>query len=184
MASTLRLIAAFIVLVAGTSSRAQTQPVAPPLSAPQTRLSDAEQKFDTVVRTFEQYLYDAGAFAVNVTSQWTSSGSGKPAQGTNIFHVAVQKGGKFRIEAGSQEKGAAQFVCVSDGRRTTRLYRPARYYSQHDASPTQDELQYDALTLQTVSGSGVELLIRPQIRAADRSNRQCQRDGHGDIGRQ
>ncbi len=143
----------------------RAQGVQPPELAPQSQLSDVEKKFDETVRVFEKYLYDAGAFAVDVRSDWTSSGSGKASQGTNVFHLAVQKGNKFRIEAGSKEKGEAQFVCACDGRHIVRLSRPAKYYSQHEASPNQDDLQHDAMTLQTVSGSGVELLIHPQMRA-------------------
>ncbi len=157
---------ALVLLLAATlAAGIRAQEVQPPVSAPQTQLSDVEKKFDETIRVFEKYLYDAGAFVVDVQSDWTSSGSGKAAQGTNIFRLAVQKGNKFRIEAGSKETGEAQFICVSDGQRIVRLYRPAKFYSQHETSPSQDDLQYDALTLQTVSGSGVELLIHPQIRA-------------------
>ena len=128
-------------------------------------MSDAEKKLDETVRTFEKHLYDSGAFAVDVTSRWTYSGAGTDTQGTNLFRLAVQTGGKYRIEAGSTEKGKAQYICVSDGGKVVRLHRSAKYYSQQQASATQNDLQHDVLTLQTLSGSGVELLIRPQLRA-------------------
>ncbi len=160
-----RAIACCLPLLAVDTDRIAAQEVPPPSAAGGVQLSEVEKKFDATVRAFEKHLYDAGAFVVDVHSQWSSSGSGKPAQGTNVFRVAVQKGNKFRIEAGSQETGEAQFICVSDGRKIIRLYRPSNYYSQHETSPTQYDLQHDAMTLQTVSGSGVELLIRPQIRA-------------------
>jgi peroxiredoxin len=137
-----------------------------PLTPPAARLTDAEKRFDEIVRGFEQRLTDAGAFSARVISQWESSGSGKPAQGTNVYSIAVQAGGKLRVEAGSQETGERQFLCVSDGRSITRFYQPARLYSRHEASvETLDDLSHDAMTLQTLSGSGVDFLVRPQFRA-------------------
>ena len=125
--------------------RAPSRPWWPPT----VKLSEAEKKFDEIVRGFEKRLTESGAFIVDVVSQWQSTGGGEDAQGTNIYHVAVQAGGKLRIEAGSKEKGAGQFICVSDGRTITRLLRTANLYSQHDAGTTLDELQHDAMTLQT-----------------------------------
>ncbi len=133
--------------------------------APTVKLTEAEKKFDEIVRGFEKRLTESGAFTADVVSQWEATGSGKDVQGTNIYHVAVQAGGKLRVEAGSKEAGAAQFVCVSDGRSITRLLRSANLYSQHDAATTLDELQHDAMTLQTLNGSGVDFLVRPQFRA-------------------
>ena len=133
--------------------------------APAVKLNAAEKTFDEIVRGFEKRLTDSGAFIADVVSQWNATGAGKDVQGTNLFHVAVQAGGKLRIEAGSREHGAGQFVCVSDGRTMTRLLRSANLYSQHDAGSTLDELQHDAMTLQTLNGSGVDFLVRPQFRA-------------------
>ena len=134
------------------------------VAAPTVKLTDAEKKFDEIVRGVEKRLTESGAFTADVVSQWEATGSGKDVQGTNIYHVAVQAGGKLRVEAGSKEAGAAQFVCVSDGRSITRLLRSANLYSQHDAATTLDELQHDAMTLQTLNGSGVDFLVRPQFR--------------------
>lgn len=131
---------------------------------PSVQLSDAEKQFDTIVKTFEKMLYGAGAFSVEVTSRWESQGSGKPAHGTNLYQVAVETGGKFRIEAGSKKAGAAQFLCVSDGEKVTRLYRPTNVYSQHELVSSHNGVQHDAMTLHALSGSGVDLLIRPQFR--------------------
>lgn len=133
---------------------------------PQVTLSAAEGVFDTLFRNFEQRLTDAGAFTVDVTSHWVARGGGD-AQGTNLFHVAVQAGGKLRVEAGSQERGPRQLICVSDGRTITRLLRSAtpNLYTQHDAGATLEELPHDPLTMQALNGSGVEFLVRPQFRA-------------------
>lgn len=136
------------------------------LVPPSVRLSDGERRFDEIVRGFEKRLTDAGAFSVHVTSQWESSGSGGATQGTNLYSVAIQAGGQLRVEAGSRETGERQFLCISDGRAITRYYRPAQLYSRHEASvATLDDLSHDAMTLQTLSGSGVEFLVRPQFRA-------------------
>ncbi len=136
------------------------KPLVPPL-----KLNEAEQQFDKTVRAFEQYLFGAGAFDVDVTSDWTYSGGGKTTRGTNLYRLAVVKGGKYRIEAGAKEKGKSQYVCVSDGKTVTRLLVAAKYYSQQPVSPAGDDLAGDTLTLQTLAGSGVELLIQPEIRA-------------------
>ncbi len=146
-------------------SLAQNQAKPSALLAPAVKLSEAEKQFDEIVRGFEKRLTDSGAFTADVVSQWQATGSGKDVQGTNVFHVAVQAGGKLRLEAGSHEAGVAQFICVSDGRSITRLLKSANLYSQHDAGSTLDELQHDAMTLQTVNGSGVDFLVRPQFRA-------------------
>ena len=159
------VLSLLLLFCAAAQQPAWTQQTTVPLPAPSVQLSDAEKTFDRTVQTFEKYLYDSGAFLVDVTSHWTYSGAGKATQGTNLFRLAVKKGGQYRIEAGSAEKGKAQYVCVSDARQVTRIHQSAKYYSQHSVAPNHDDLERDALTLQTLSGSGVELLIRPQMRA-------------------
>jgi peroxiredoxin len=158
--------AASLVLVAipCAAPLAAQQPVARDM-VPQPRLSAAEERFDNAVRDFEKHLYDAGAFTVDVESRWTYRGAGRATRGTNLFYLAVKKGGKYRIEAGSRESGKAQYVCVSDGQEVTRIHRPAGYYTRRAVSPRHDELERDALTRQTLAGSGVELLVLPQMRA-------------------
>jgi hypothetical protein len=158
--------ATWLVAVAGSSARAQNESAPAGIVVPQVTLSAAETAFDALFRGFEQRLTDAGAFTVDVTSRWVARGSGE-AQGTNLFHVAVQAGGKLRVEAGSQERGPGQLICVSDGRTITRLLRSAtpNLYTQHDAGSTLEELPHDARTMQALNGSGVEFLVRPQFRA-------------------
>lgn len=152
-------------LLAGRAT-AQDQPGAAGAVVPQVSLSAAERAFDTLFRNFEQRLTDAGTFSVDVTSRWVARGAGD-AEGTNLFHVAVQAGGKLRVEAGSQELGPGRLICVSDGRTITRLLRSAtpNLYTQHEAGSTLDELPHDAMTMQALDGSGVEFLVRPQFRA-------------------
>ncbi|MGM0490504.1 MAG: redoxin domain-containing protein [Planctomycetota bacterium] len=165
MRSLLKSLAPWALALSLGAADLQAQSETGPMATPRVQLSDAERTFDETVRAFEQHLYDAGAFSVDGTSDWTYSGDGRQSEGTNLYHVAVQKGGEYRIEAGSAERGKAQYICVSDGRQVIRLHKPANYYSQKPASATHDDLQHDSLTLQTLSGSGVELLIRPQMRA-------------------
>ncbi len=166
MTSTIRRLALSLLFATCATSWLQAQSEKTvPLPAPQVQLSAAEKRFDQTVQTFEKHLYDSGAFLVDVTSKWTYSGVGNAQQGTNLFRLAVVKGGKYRIEAGSTEKGKAQYVCVSDAKEVTRVHLSAGYYSRQPVSPLHDDLDHDALTLQTLSGSGVELLIRPQMRA-------------------
>jgi peroxiredoxin len=156
---------AVTTLLAGEGRAQTTQAKQPAMVAPPVKLTDAERKFDEIVRGFEKRLTDSGAFVADVVSQWQATGSGKDVKGTNIYHVAVQAGGKLRLEAGSKEAGEAQFICISDGRKITRLLKSANLYSQHDAGTTLDELQHDNMTLQTLNGSGVDFLVRPQFRA-------------------
>lgn len=165
MTSTLKIVALAVVLSGIGISHLAAQTGTAQVQSPQVQLSSAEKKFDELVQTFETYLYSAGAFQAEVTSDWTYRELGETKRGTNLFFLAVEKGGKYRIEAGSVEKGKAAYVCVSDARQVTRLHKLAKFYSQHPASAAHDELQQDALTLEMLSGSGVEYLIRPQIRA-------------------
>ncbi|MFW6114429.1 MAG: redoxin domain-containing protein [bacterium] len=165
MRSLLKLLASWALAFSLGAVNLQAQSEMAPLATPRVQLSDAERKFDDTVRAFEQHLYDAGVFSVDVTSHWTYSGDGRQTEGTNLYHVAVQEGGKYRIEAGSAEQGETQYICASDSQKVIRFHKPANYYSQKPASVTHDDLQHDSLTLQTLSGSGVELLIRPQMRA-------------------
>lgn len=144
---------------------AQTAQAPVPLVAPTVQLSAAEQEFDTIVRDLEKRLLEAGSFAVDVKSQWETRGSDANAKGTNLYRVAVQAGGKLRVEAGSVERGPAQFICVSDARTITRLLRSRNIYSQHSAGETLGELHHDAFTDNVLTASGVEYLIRPQFRA-------------------
>ena len=156
---------------------AQTETNQTPVLAPTVQLSPAEKDFDEIVRNFEKRLTEAGSFTADVVSQWETAGGGD-AKGTNIFRVAVQAGGKLRVEAGSAEAGEAQFVCVSDGRGITRLLRSAKLYSQHEAATTLDELQHDNMTLQSLAGSGVEFLGAPAVsRSAHCTDQQRGRRG-------
>ena len=93
-----------IALVAG-AGRAQNPPATSGVLPPTVQLGDAQKAFDDIVQSFEKRLLGAGAFTLDVVSQWQSTGVGEDRKGTNIFHVAVQAGGKLRIEAGSKESG-------------------------------------------------------------------------------
>lgn len=162
--STMFAAAALTVLTTGTLL-AQPEPKSAPLMAPTVQLSAAEKEFDAIIRELETRLTDAGSFAVDVKSQWATQGSDANAKGTNLYRVAVQAGGKLRVEAGSVERGPAQFVCVSDGQTITRLLRSRNIYSQHAAAETLGELHHDSFTDNVLAASGVEYLIRPQFRA-------------------
>jgi cytochrome c biogenesis protein CcmG/thiol:disulfide interchange protein DsbE len=155
---------AVLVSVATGKGIAQTQGAKLGVVPPTVKLGEAQKAFDEIVQRFEKRLLESGAFTFDVISQWKSTGVGEDRKGTNIFHVAVQAGGKLRIEAGSKERGEAQLVCVSNGRTITRLLR-SEVYSQHDAGTTLDELQHDAMTIQALEGSGVDVLVSPQFRA-------------------
>ena len=106
---------------------AQTDTNQTPLVVPAVQLTPAEKDFDELVRSFEKRLTEAGSFTTDVVSQWEAVGGGTDAKGTNIFRVAVQAGGKLRIEAGSAEAGKAQFVCVSRRREFTHLLRSRQF---------------------------------------------------------
>jgi hypothetical protein len=159
------LSALWLAALTTNSVIAQTETNQTQVVVPAVELTTAEKQFDEIVRGFEKRLTESGAFTADVVSQWEATGSGMDMQGTNLYHVAVQAGGKLRVEAGSTEAGKAQFVCVSDGRGITRLLRSANLYSQHEAATSLDELQHDNMTLQTLTGSGVDFLVRPQFRA-------------------
>jgi peroxiredoxin len=162
--NTMFAVAALTFLSTGTLlAQPEQKPV--PLIAPTVQLSAAEKEFDAIIRELEQRLTDAGSFAVDVKSQWTTQGNETNAKGTNLYRVAVQAGGKLRVEAGSVERGPAQFICVSDSQTITRLLRSRNIYSQHAAAETLGELHHDGFTDKVLTASGVEYLIRPQFRA-------------------
>lgn len=130
---------------------------------PENRVG-ARQQFNELTRQFETLLRESGGFMVDITSQWEGKGDGTTTHGTNVFRVVAADNGKIRIEAGSKETGESQLVCVSDGSMITRLHRPSKFYSQQSVSGGHDDIPHDAMTMQTLAGSGVDFLIRPRFR--------------------
>ncbi len=159
------LISLTAVLLTTPFTAAQILPSGTPTSSAPATLNAGEKQFDAVVQRFESLLKNCTRFTVDVTSRWTSRGGAQQAAGTNLFHIVSQTRGKLLIEAGSKETGPAQFICASDGRTVTRLYRPAKLYSQQPVSNLYKELEGDPMTVQMLGESGIDFLIRPDFRA-------------------
>jgi len=163
--SRLPYVAAMVVLGLVAAQDVPARAQLPPTTPATGKLSAAEQTFDRVALQFETALRQSGGFVADIVSTWESRGSGGPNQGTNIFHVVAADNGKLRVEAGSKETEPGQLICVSDGRTMTRYYKPKKIYSQQPVSGDHDDIPHDAFTMQTLTGSGVDFLIRPRFRA-------------------
>lgn len=69
------------------------------------------------------------------------------------------------LSANTDPDRNAELVVVSDGQQITSLFTERSLYSQRPVEHQPDELLADGLVLQTLSGSGIDLLLRDNLAA-------------------
>jgi len=135
----------------------------PAVPAKTAQLTPAQRKFDAAVRAVEQALRGAPHASVKVESTWQTQGLNPEAKGTNHVSVTVANPGKLRLEASPGDNPQSKLTIVSDGKTLSRLLSPQNIYSQTLTRNPYEDLQADALTHQTLEGSGAEFLIRSDL---------------------
>jgi peroxiredoxin len=164
---TLFFLPVFLTAMVWTHLEAQERP-APPSTVPNegTRalpLNPTQQKFDAAVRAVEQTLRGAPNVTVKVESDWHTEGITPEAKGTNHVTFLLANPGKLRLEASPGDDPTSKLTVVWDGNTLIRHLAPQNLYAQSTTRQPYDELLSDALTHQTLEGSGAEFLIRPQL---------------------
>jgi peroxiredoxin len=134
-------------------------PVLPPVGP--VELTEADKKFDGLVREVEAVLRASSGYTVHVTCDWSAKGNGPDRSGTNELSIAASGSDKVRIEASGAGEGS--FVVVGDGKELTRLFATQKVYNRVPSTKTLDDLQTDALTRHALKGSGVDFLLRTDM---------------------
>lgn len=165
--SSLFLVFLWAVAAGSGNLRAQERPDAgstvPTLPAKSSKLTPAQVKFDAAVRAIEQVLRGAPHATVKVESSWQTQGLTPEAKGTNHVSVTVANPGQLRLEASPGDNPQSKLTIICDGKTLTRQLSPQNIYSQTLTRNPYNDLQTDALTHQTLEGSGAEFLIRPDL---------------------
>jgi peroxiredoxin len=127
--------------------------------------SEAEKQFTERVTRMEDYLGKNAPYVVTIESTWKSSGTGQERSGKNTFRLVVgPMRDHFRIEAGKGGEKVPGLTVVSDGKTVTHLYAPKKLYTQRATDDPFAELQRDALTVNALEGSGIDFLVRKNVR--------------------
>jgi peroxiredoxin len=151
---------ALLLLLAAPLTAEDNKPAPTPV-VPPVEITEAEKKFDGIVREVEKTLRAAKSYSVDVACEWTSKGNGPERSGTNNLSISVSGPEKVRIEAAGQGEG--KFIVVGDGKEMTRLFAGRKVYNRVPSTKTLDDLQTDSLTRHALKGSGVDFLLRTDM---------------------
>ncbi len=148
--------------VAVPSPAQQEGPPAPP--RPPSGPTEAERKFDTLVRQAARVLAATQAYSVEAVCDWKTAGNGPERTGRNTLHIVAAGPTKVRLEASSPRNGAdGELLVVADGKTLTRLLTGRKLFSQTPSSKPLDDLQHDALTRQALRGAGLDFLLKTDL---------------------
>jgi len=165
MRTFLTLTCLSLVLAAATPVVAQqrapltAKPAAP--VAVQSAAQSDQARFDAVLTSAAKFLSSQPAYSVNVHSTWKTS---RGAEGQNAYWLTVQQPGKFRVEVQSGVGQAPEMFCVSDGTKETTLLTTRNLYSRLPSASS--GLQRNKLLAMSLAGSGLDVLMAPNVVAA------------------
>src|SRR5262245_43221151 len=131
---------------------------------PLLKLTPAEKKMIDLVGPFEDRLKKAPAWRLEATLTWKTKGGPKETAGKGWLVLTHQAPDRYRLEGSFSEEKPAQIVVVCDGKTITRLHRPAKLVSVEPVKRALDDFLDDAFTSQGLSLSGLDFLIRPDLR--------------------
>ena len=118
-----------------------------------------QHKFDEVLTEAVRFLRTAPSYKLDVTNHWKTS---RGAEGKNHYTMVHSRPNLFRIEVQSGFSKTPELVCVNDGQQVTTLYDSQLLYSQHPVGE-QGELQRNTMLAQSLSGSGIDILMQPNL---------------------
>lgn len=130
-----------------------------PAAANLAQASADQAKFDEVLAEAVRFLRTAPSYKLDVTGEWKTS---RGAEGKNHYTLVHQRPGLFRIEVQSGFAKTPDLICVNDGQDVTTLYDSQLLYSQH-AVGEGGELSRNTMLAQSLSGSGIDILLQPQL---------------------
>ncbi|QDU31731.1 Thiol-disulfide oxidoreductase ResA [Anatilimnocola aggregata] len=118
-----------------------------------------QHKFDEVLTEAVRFLRTTPSYKLDVTNNWKTS---RGAEGKNHYTMVYQRPNLFRIEVQSGFSKSPELICVNDGQQVTTLYDLQLLYSQHPVGE-QGELQRNVMLAQSLSGSGIDILMQPNL---------------------
>ncbi len=118
-------------------------------------------RFDAVLTQAARFLSSQKAYSVNVHSAWKTS---RGAEGQNAYWLTVEQPGKYRVEVQSGVGNAPEVFCVSDGTKETTLLTTRNLYSRLPSASS--GLQRNKLLAMSLAGSGLDVLLAPNVVAA------------------
>jgi peroxiredoxin len=124
-----------------------------------SEIDHSQATFEQVLSRTAAFLHE-GAYNVEVASQWKTSGTAQGASGASTYRLWVERPAKFRIEIQSAGAPAPELLCASDGEVVTTLLAARKLYSK---SPAASGLQHNTLLAMSLAGSGVDVLLQPNL---------------------
>ena len=154
----MRSLVCFVMLFVGQAGAQEKQPT-PHVVSP------AEKKFEELVHKGDEHLARIAPYEVTIESAHSIDGREPSKHGKNRFHLIVDKGRtRFRIEAKIADASTPTLVVVSDGKVVRHSYATKKLYSEREAEKPLDELFADAMTAHALEGTGIEFLLREDVR--------------------
>ncbi|TWU29051.1 redoxin domain-containing protein [Novipirellula artificiosorum] len=119
-------------------------------------------KLDLISQRMEAYMSAMPTFEVETKARWTLDRDNRKVRDSRCS-LKVRHPSSFHLRVGSEAVGDAWLDCVSDGKTITRLYRTKELdiFSKHEGGLK--EILDDAMTYSSVKGSGLDLLVRPDL---------------------
>jgi peroxiredoxin len=128
------------------------------------KLDATRTRFLALVRDAAQFLQQTPAYAVQIACDYKTETEDKATvEGTNHYRLVWQRPGHFRIECTPQGRSAPELTSVCDGKTLTTLLVPRKMYSREEAHQPAEDLRRDALVMMSLEGSGIDLLLRPDL---------------------
>jgi peroxiredoxin len=148
-----------MLLVSTTAAGEQTTP--PPATV---RVDPSVRKLDDVTQRMTDFLKNAPRFRVETTTHWTLH-SNPVRSGVTRCRIQARKSGAFRLEVKSDAAQKASLICIGDGKQLTRLYQggPSVIFSKQAGQLA--NLLDDAMTETSLKGTGLNVILRPDIHA-------------------
>jgi peroxiredoxin len=124
----------------------------------------AVSRLDDVTQRITDFLKDAPKFHVETTTHWTLQ-SNPARSGVTRCQIQARKSGEFRLEVKSDAAQKAALICIGDGKQLTRLYQggPSAVFSRQAGQLA--NLLDDAMTETSLKGTGLNVILRPDIHA-------------------
>ena len=121
-------------------------------------------KLDVISQRMEAYMSAMRTFEVQTKARWTLDRDDRKVRDSTCL-LKVRHPSSFHLSVGSEAVGDAWLDCASDGKTITRLYRTEELniFSKHEGGLK--EIFDDAMTYSSLKGSGLDLVVRPDLHA-------------------
>lgn len=126
--------------------------------------SAAPTRFEKQLARSVAFLESASQYRVDVSVRWRVEAAGKTTTGTKRCRLTYRKPGRFRVEVRHGGSRTPDLVCVSDGRTVTRTLTGPGLVSRDRAADPRAAFRKCAFTLTAVDGSGIDVLLAPDLR--------------------